>query len=311
VKGANLRKKAKGFRLLWVIAVVAAILIVHSAGTAAEKKVVVGGKNFTEQYVLAELARILLERNGFEVVLKTGVGSVIARRSLENAQIDLYYEYTGTAYSVYYKQKDQKVMREPERCYQWVREADARKGLIWLDPIEFNNTYSLIMKSDESKALRIASIDDLADYVRQDPEKLIFAVNSEFWERPDGFKRLMRVYDFRVPITNVKKMETGLTYKALRDGKIDIAMAFRTDGRIAAFGFVNLIDDKKFFPVYNPAPVLRKAIYDRYPEIGTILSALTEKLTTAEIQRLNAAVDIEHKDVHKVALSWLKEKGII
>jgi len=302
-----MRNISKGF----IVVMLVAGLLLPGSVFAKEKSIVVGGKNFTEQYMLAELAGILLEDAGLDVELKTGVGSVIARKSLENGQFDLYYEYTGTAYTVYYKQNDVEVMTVPSKCYDWVKEADAKKGLVWLDPVKFNNTYTLMMKKTEAESLGIKSISDLAAYVNKNPDTLIFALDSEFWERPDGFKKVMKTYEFSLPAKQVKKMQVGLTYKALKDGLVNSAMGFATDGRIAAFGFVNLVDDKAFFPVYNPVPVVRKEIIDKYPQIRDILKPIAENLTTEEMQKLNAAVDVEHKQVSEVAMDWLKAKKLI
>jgi len=273
--------------------------------------VTVGGKNFTEQYILAEMAKQLLENEGFEVESKTGVGSVVARKSLVNGQMDLYYEYTGTSYTVYNKQKDTEIMTNPDKCYNWVKEADAKKGLVWLEPLNFNNTYTLMMRKEDARSKGIKSISDLANYIEQNPEKINFGIDSEFYQRPDGFKKLMKTYDFRVARNDIKLMSIGLTYMALKEKEVSSAMGFSTDGRIPSFGFVNLVDNKNFFPVYNPAPVIRKEVLEKYPEIRDILEPLTEKLTTSEIQKLNALVDIEHKDIKEAVTDWLKSNKLI
>ncbi|MFT5730163.1 MAG: osmoprotectant transport system substrate-binding protein [Desulforhopalus sp.] len=286
-------------------------LLLPGSVLAGDKSLIVGGKDYTEQLLLPELASILLKQAGFDVKLKTGVGSVIARKSLENAQFDLYYEYTGTAYTLYYEQKDTEVMTVPEKVYNWVKNADSEKGLVWLDPVQFNNTYTLMMNKAEADKLGIKSISDLGVYVSKNQDKLIFALDSEFWERPDGFKGIMKMYDFKLPPKQVKKMTVGLTYQALKEGLVNSAMGFSTDGRIAAFGFVNLEDDKSFFPVYNPVPVVRQEILDMYPEIPSILKPLADNLNTEEMQQLNMAVDVDHKQVHDVAMNWLKSKDLI
>jgi osmoprotectant transport system substrate-binding protein len=278
---------------------------------AADAGLVVGGKNFTEQYLLAEMAGQLLEKAGHDVTVKTGVGSVVARKSLENSQFDLYYEYTGTAYTVYHKQKDRAVMTDPKAVYDWVKKADARQGLVWLDPVMFNNTYTLMMRKKHAAEEGIHSISDLAAHLRKHPDVFVVALEAEFWERPDGFKKVMQVYDFRVARSKVKKMSLGLTYKALKEKQVDVAMGFATDGRIAAFGFVNLDDDRKFFPVYNPAPVVRAEVLERCPRLPDILRPLTKKLDTVQMQRLNALVDIEHRDVKEVARQWLVQQGLL
>ncbi|MFO7822001.1 MAG: glycine betaine ABC transporter substrate-binding protein [Lentisphaeria bacterium] len=137
-----------------------------NASTAGDRpEITVGGKNFTEQYLLSEMAAALLRQAGYRVKLQTGVGSVIARKSLLNDQVDLYYEYTGTAYTVFHEQSDPEIMRDPGKVYQWVKEKDAEKGVTWLERVDFNNTYTLIMRQDHAQKLGITSISDLARYV--------------------------------------------------------------------------------------------------------------------------------------------------
>ena len=299
-------KKTSFFILLTMFSIVAFSPVTH-----AEKKIVIGGKNFTEQYILSGIAKVLLENRGFKVDMKTGVGSTVARQSLVNGQIDLYYEYTGTAYTIYYKQDDRSIMTDRDRCYNWVKNADYKKGLIWLDPVRFNNTYTLLMRKKQARRLGIKSISDLARYINKNNKKLTIGVGAEFWERPDGFRPLMKLYGFTIPYSNLIKMDDGLVYKALKDGKVDVSMGFATDGRISSFGFVVLDDDKDYFPVYNPAPVVRKPVLDKYPQIKAILKPVAEKLTTQEMQHLNALVDIDHREINEVVIEWLKDKKIL
>jgi len=287
------------------------LALLSCPGLAQPKPLIIGGKNFTEQYILAEMAKILLEQKGFQVTLKTGVGSTVLRRSLERGQVDLYFEYTGTAYTVYYDGADRDVMTDPEKVFSFVKNADAKKGLVWLPRMqEVNSTYTLIMAGQQARELNISTISDLAKYVNQHPEELIFGMNAEFWGRPDGFRNLMKAYGFRVPPGNIRKMATGLTYTALKQGETDVSMAFSTDGRILAWGFVELADDRKFFPVYNPAPVVRKKILAKYPEIKGILQPLN-RLSTEELRKLNKAVDVDRKSVQAAAREWLKSQELI
>jgi len=269
---------------------------------AKDKKLVIGGKNFTEQYILPEMAKILLEKQGFEVVLKTGVGSTVLRQALENGEVDLCFEYTGSAFTLYLKQRDRAIMT--------VKEADAQRGLVWLPPFALNNNYILIMPENQAQKLKISTISDLAAYVKKKPKDLIFGVNEEFLLRPDGIKGLMRFYGFRVPTQNLKQVATGLSCTALKEEKIQVTVGFATDGRIAAFHFVNLEDDKKYFPSYNVAPVVRKKILDRYAEIREILKPMMQ-ITTEEMRKLNKDVDVDKKSVHQAARSWLTSQGFI
>ena len=301
----------KRFVLISVFLVAIILIAIPVNKMRNDKKIIIGGKNFTEQYLLAEMAKTLMENNGFIVDLKTGVGSTVIRQSLLQQQIDLYYEYTGTAYTVYHNQSDTDVMTSKDRCYEWVKKADAEKGLIWLERVPFNNSYTLMMRKEHADKLRISSISDLSQYINRYPEILLIGVNAEFWERPDGFKALMKHYDFEVPYNSIKKMESGLAYKALQEKQVSVSMGFETDGRIDAFGFVNLEDDRSFFPVYNPAPVIREETLNKYPEIREILKPIAEHLTTEDMRKLNADVDIEHKQVEDVTVNWLKDKGLL
>ncbi len=299
-------------RFFSIICVLLLGMMLFLPGIAAgEKEVTVGGKNFTEQYILADFARILLEENGFDVNMQTGVGSSVARQALEHGQIDMYFEYTGTGYTVFYGEDDPAVMSDADKVYQWVRDADQEKELVWLEPLEFNNTYTLLMREDDAADLGIESISDLAAYMNENPDKLTIGVNAEFWERPDGFKPLMKLYDFQVPYGKIRRMDSGLVYQALRDENVDVSMGFATDGRIAAFGFVVLEDDKNYFPTYNPSLVIRKDTLEKYPEIKEIFKPLGEKLTTKEMQKLNGQVDLDNKDVGRAARKWLEENGLI
>lgn len=298
-------------KVVIVLTVSACLLAPGQFGMAKEKKITVGGKNFTEQYLLPELAKALLEKNGFQVDLKSGLPTNMARKAVLTGEIDFYYEYTGTAYTVFYKQDNPEIMNNPQSVYRWVEENDEKKDLIWLDPVKLNNTYTLMMRRQQAHKRGISSISDLAAYAGRHPKDLTIGIGTEFWNRPDGFKKLAKIYGLNIPFENIKKMSLGLAYQALKDGQVDVGMGFATDGRIAAFGFVNLEDNKQFFPVYNPAPVVRKEVFEKYPEIQNILKPLAEKLDTSAMQSMNKAVDVEHKSEADVARAWLKEEGLL
>lgn len=294
--------------LLLIVMLVGAVVTGCGGGNNAEQKTVkIGGKAGTEAYVLANLAKVLLEEEGFKVKTKLGVKSVLARKALENGEVDLYYEYTGTAYTVYHKESDKEIMTNPEQVYQWVKKEDKKQNLIWLDRITYNNTYTVMLRKEEAEKWNVASLSDLA--AKDKNLELTFGTDSEFYQRPDGLKALMDRYDLQ--FADVKKMSAGIVYKALKEGKIDAGMGYSTDGRIKAFGFVNLKDDKNFFPVYNPAPVIRKEVLEKYPEIEKTLQPLTKKLTTAEVQKLNGKVAIEHQEAYQVAKEWLEKEGLL
>lgn len=295
-----------------VLAVFLAVaLFGESTVMAAEKKLVVGSKNFTEQQILGQIMIQLLQAKGFTCEDKTGLGgTLVARKALENGQIDIYMEYTGTALVTMLKEK--KIITDPKECYAFVKKADLeRNGLVWLPYMPFNNTYCLMMRKDDAAAKGIKTLSALSAYVKANPEAIRFGTGPEFYARPDGYKPLQKKYDFKFPKDKIIKMDDGLLYKALKDGQVDVAMGFATDGRIKGFDLVVLEDDLNYFPVYNPAPVVRKETAEEYPELESIFSALAEKLDTQTMTDLNYAVDGEHKSVADVAREWLKSVGLI
>ncbi|MBU1661608.1 MAG: glycine/betaine ABC transporter substrate-binding protein, partial [Chloroflexi bacterium] len=136
-------------------------------------------------------------------------------------------------------------------------------------------------------------------------------INQEFYARPDGFRGVEELYGFQFDEAQVIMMDSGLTYKALQDGECTTAMGFATDGRIAAFGFFNLEDDLQYFPVYNPAPVVRQEIMDAYPGIATVLGPVAQSLTNEKMMELNKRVDIDEEDPIDVACDFLMTEGLV
>jgi osmoprotectant transport system substrate-binding protein len=269
--------------------------------------VVVGGKAFTEQQLMAEITTRYLEAKGFTVTKKDGMGSAVLRQAQENGQIDIYWEYTGTSLITYNKIKDR---LGPEETYKKVKELDAAKGLVWLNPSRANNTYAFAMNQDEAKKLGIATLSDLAKAIR-DGKALTFACNSEFYARQDGLRPLQTTYGFEFRKDQVKRMDSGLTYQALRDRQVNIALVFATDGRVPAFNFVVLKDDKGFFPAYAMTPVIRKATLDAHPTLGPLLNALSATLDGPTMARLNASIDVQRKSLTEVANQFLKQAGLL
>ena len=285
----------------------AAALTLASTGAASAQTIVVGGKNFTEQQLMAEMTAQLLEAKGFDVDRRAGLGSAALRQAQENGQVDVYWEYTGTSLITYNKVEEK---LSPEETYERVKELDAEKGLVWLEPSDANNTYALAMNQAEAEEMGIQTISDLASKINEG-EDLVFASNAEFYARADGLKPLQETYDFDFGRANVKRMDSGLTYQALKENEVDVALVFATDGRIPAFNFTVLEDDQGFFPAYSLTPVVRKEVLDEHPELADHLNALSEKLDDSVMASLNAQVDVDKKTIEEVAQNFLKEQGLI
>ena len=294
----------KTIRILAYLAL-AALANVPSLATA--QNIVVGGKNFTEQQIMSQMTAQLLQAKGFKVDVKAGMGSAVLRQAQESGQIDVYWEYTGTSLITYNKISERMSAAD---TYAKVKELDAAKGLVWLDPSKANNTYGLAMNQDDAKKQGIATISDLAAKVKGGA-KLTLASHAEFYARPDGLKPLEERYGFEFPRESVKRMDTGLVYQALKEHQVDVGLVFATDGRIPAFNFVMLKDDRNYFPNYALTPVVRKQVLDANPKLAEILNALSSKLDDATMARLNASVDVDKKTVEDVARTFLKEQGLV
>jgi len=290
----------------YIISTIAAIMLL-SPVTANAAEITVGGKNFTEQLLVTEMTSQLLSAKGFKVNKREGMGSKVVRSAQENGQVDVYWEYTGTSLVTYNKVKEQLSVDE---TFKRVKELDMKKGLVWLSPSKANNTYALAMRSSDAKAKNMMTLSALAKSYSSGG-KLKMGVNAEFPKRPDGLIGLQKAYSFKATRSNLAPMQSGLIYQALKDGQIDVGLVFATDGRIAAFGFTVLKDDKGFFPAYALAPVIRKKTLDSNPELGGILESLSSKFDDATLQRLNARVDVDKETIEAVAASFLKEKGLV
>jgi osmoprotectant transport system substrate-binding protein len=230
------------------------------------------------------------------------------RSALENGQIDVYWEYTGTGLGVFYKITDK--FPNPTAAYQKIKELDAAKGIVWLNMSPVNNTYAFAMNKDEAQKRGIVTMSDLAKAINGGA-KLTFASNAEFYARPDGLPGWQTAYGFEFDRENVKRMDTGLTYNALRDRQVDSAVVFATDGRIPAFNFVVLKDDKGYAAPYNLTPVVRKEILDKNPKLGDALNSVSAKLNDDTMAKLNASVDVDKKTPEEVAEGFLKANGLI
>ena len=280
----------------------------------AKSPVKVGSKGFTEQIILGKIMVNLLKYRGVPVVDQTSLGGTnVNREALKQGQIDVYMEYTGTAWLTFFKKKE--VVRDADELFEKVKAIDEKNDLVWLAPAQFNNTYAIIMKASTADRLNIKTLSDWAAWTKANPGKMSVSTNTEFYSRADGFKGMMEYYGLEfgedIPDSNVKKMETSLAKKAVRDGQAMCGMAFATDGEIKDYNLTVLEDDKSYFPIYNPAPVVRASVLKEYPELKLILSELGASLDTGTMTRLNYRVNVNGEKPDAVAKSWLTGVGLI
>ena len=291
--------------------VIASLLLAPAKGFGADRKLVVGSKAFTEQRILGNILIALLEKDGFQCEDKTGLGgTVVVREALANKQIDAYVEYTGTGLLALLKHE--KGITDPRECYETVKREDLEKNaIVWFPYMDFNNTYCLMMREADAQKLGIKTLSDLSKYVKANKDAVTLGLNGEFYARADGYRPIQEAYALEFPDDKIVKMDPGLLYNALRDGQVQVALGFSTDGRIKGFKLVVLEDDRHFFPVYNASVVVRKETADKYPEIEKLFSGLNSKLDTAAMTDLNYQVDVEHKPVKDAARDWLKKAGLL
>ncbi len=272
----------------------------------------VGSKNFTEQLLLGKIAVILLQSAGADVEDLTNIpGSASARAAQLEGQVDMEWEYTGTAWISYLGHEN--AIPNEKKQFQAVKEEDlAKNDLVWLPPAPMNNTYGFATPRETAEKLGVSKLSDLAELPT---EELTFCVESEFANRNDGFQPMLKTYDIplgsAVPRDNVKTLNTGAIYAATDQGLCNFGEIFTTDGRIKALDLVVLEDDRNFFPAYNVAPVIREEVLKKYPQLRDLFNPVTAKLTDETLIDLNARIDVDGERPADVAFDWLKSEGFI
>ncbi len=259
--------------------------------------IVVGSKNFTEQVLLGEIAAQQLERKlhvRVERKLNLG-GTLLTHEAILKGEIDLYPEYTGTASTAILKQK---TPDDPVRAYMVVKDAYRRFHLVWLPPLGFNDTFAMVVRSDDGSRL---SSPDLSS---ANSRSWRLGVGYEFLTRPDGFERLNHIYSLRWDGTP-RSMDLGLLYQALQQKKIDMAAGNSTDAQLSNPRFMTLKDDKKAFPPYTACYVVREALIQQQPGVKWALTMLQNRMSDETMRNLNRRVDIDHQPVAKVAMDFL------
>jgi osmoprotectant transport system substrate-binding protein len=269
-------------------------------GCARSRALVVGSKNFTEQEILGEIAAQLLERRlGMRVTRKLDIGgTLLAHEALVAGEIDLYPEYTGTALTAILKLP---AATDPKAVFDTVaREYRARWKLVWLFPLGFNDTFAMVIRGAEARSSGIATLSQAA----QRKKGWVLGVGYEFLRRPDGLAGLQKTY--ALPLEGTPKtMDLGLLYAALEQGQVDLVAGNSTDGLLAERDFRVLEDDRKYFPPYEAAFVVREDVFAKEPRARAALEELTGRITTATMQKLNAQVVGKHRRPADVALEFL------
>jgi len=282
----------------------AAIAAFALAGASfAQQPVRVASKNFTEQFILAELYAQAMEAAGIKVERKINLGgTLIVHKALEEKQIDFYPEYTGTMLTAVLKLEP---MADRAAVYNKVKEEYAKKGLVLLNEAPVNNTYNMVVRPDTAEKYKLETLSDLAKVSKD----LKLGAGPEFRDRKDGIPGLKDKYgmDWKEDL----QMAIGLRYQALQNKQIDVVNGYSTDGMISALKLKRLKDDKNLWPPYYFVPVVRKEVLDANPKIAEVANKVSALLDEATMSGLNYKVDGDKMEPRDVATDFLKSKGVV
>jgi osmoprotectant transport system substrate-binding protein len=285
----------------WIAGAVAAAAMAF--GAQAIGQVRVASKNFTEQFVLAEIYAQAFEAAGLKVERKINLGgTLIVHKALEEKQVDFYPEYTGTMLTAVLKMD---AMTDRAAVYNKVKEEYAKKGLVLLNEAPVNNTYNMVVRPDTADKYKLETLSDLAKISKE----LKLGAGPEFRDRKDGLPGLKAVYGMEWK--EDLQMAIGLRYQALSGKNIDVVNGYATDGMISALKLKRLKDDKNLWPPYYVAPVVRKEVLDANPKIAEVANKVSGMLDEATISALNYKVDGDKMEPRDVAADFLKSKGVL
>ncbi|MGE5803940.1 MAG: glycine betaine ABC transporter substrate-binding protein [Gemmatimonadota bacterium] len=276
------------------------LMLLAACAGGGPQRIVVGSKNFTESDLLAEIvAQHIERRTGLPVERRLHLGGTfVCHQAITSGSLDIYVEYTGTAFTAILKQPP---MADADSVYRFVAaEYPRRFQLRWTEPFGFDNTFAILVRRSDAERYHLRRISDLAAVA----PRWRAGFGYEFLERADGFPGLAHRYGLRFA-TPPTSMDLGLTYRALADGHVDVIAGNSTDGQIAALDLVQLADDRAYFPPYQAAPVVRAAVLARHPDVAVVLAELGGRISDAEMQRLNRLADVEHRDIAEIAREWL------
>jgi glycine betaine/choline ABC-type transport system substrate-binding protein len=268
------------------------------AGCRPADRVVVGSKNFSEQVLLGEIVAQSIERRArVPVERRLGLGGTfVCDHALRAGEIDVYVEYTGTAFTAILKRSP---ISDRARVLAEVRNAYPESGIDWTTPLGFENAFALVVRAEDAERLGVHTISDLAAH----PEWRA-AFGYEFMERADGFAGLARTYGLRFE-QPPRTLDLGLLYRALVDRQADVAAGNSTDGLIASLGLRVLTDDRGYFPPYDAVPLARRSVLDRHPAVRAALASLGGRISAEEMRRLNYRVDGDKVSAEQVAREFL------
>jgi len=279
--------------------------LLAACGPARRDTIVVGSKNFSEQALLGEILAQHLESRTKLVVSRRFylAGSYICHQALLAGRIDTYVEYTGTALTAILHDP---IESDPTAVLGRVRaEYKERFGLEVMSPLGFNNTFAIVVRGEDARRMNLKMLSEAPRF----PKQWRPGFGYEFMERPDGYAGLARTYGLQFD-SQPRILDLGLLYRALLDKQVDLVAGNSTDGLLAARDLVILEDDKHYFPPYEAATIVRRETMERFPVVRAAIAELAGKISDAQMQKMNYAVDGEHRDIGEVAHEFLHSKEL-
>ncbi|MDR3115313.1 MAG: glycine/betaine ABC transporter substrate-binding protein [Treponema sp.] len=288
---------------IMVLAVLSAAFL-SVACTGAKTTVVVGAKDFTEQDILGNMVYLLVKAHtDIKVEYKHEMSSNVVFAAIKSGDIDLYVDYTGTVYGNYLGYSE---IRSAEEVYDIaVKALKEQYDLLMLEPLGFNNTYTLSVRKDTAEQHGLKTYSDLAKI----SQNLILGATFEVLNRNDGIPNLKKAY--AMSFKEEKAIDGTLRYTAMAKDEIQVTDAFSTDGLLLEYDLVVLEDDRQFFPPYYAAPIIRAQTAARYPELQTLLLKLSHILDDEAMRELNYRVDVLKENPTETAQNFLKARGLI
>ena len=284
--------------------------------TAANAQVVVSSKIDTEGGLLGNIISQMLQKNDIAVTERIQLGGTpVVREAITAGQIDIYPEYTGNA-AFFFNMADDPLWNDATSAYEEAKKLDydANK-IVWLQPAPANNTWAVALRKDVADANSIATFTDFGKYVA-DGGEVKLAASAEFVSSPAALPKFQDVYGFTLSADQLVTLSGGdtaatIAAAAQQTNGVNAAMVYGTDGGIAPSGLVVLEDDQGVQPVYEPAPIIREAVLNEYPQIADILAPVFEKLDLETLQELNGRIQVGGESAKAVAVDWLTQNGML
>lgn len=312
-------KMKKGLLITVSLVLFAAVSFsAFASGTKQESgpRIVVASKIDTEGALLGSMIVLMLDANGFEAVDKTEFGTTdVIRTAIKNGEIDIYPEYTGNG-AFFHSDSPQDVWKVAKDAYETIKKWDYDKHqLVWLQPAPANNTWAIAIRMDVAEKAGLKTLSDFGKYVSSGGDVKI-AASEEFASRPDALPAFEEAYGFKLEKNQMLLLSggnTATTEKAAAENTdgVNTAMAYGTDGQLAALGLLVLEDDLHVQPVYEPAPLVREEIYKANPQIETILAPVFKSLDLVTLQSLNSMIAVEGRSAKEVAKEYLEKNAFL